>query len=499
MMQKGTGVDLSTSIGLLALITTVGCADSMVPGSDTSSNELTTDARPGVDTPAVDRQPDLGGDAATPEIISEGGPWCRHCTNDADCEPDDSCCSLGSESYCFADCETNADCGTGWMCYQLGRGGKQCIPMSFSCEPPCLREGCPEGRTCDQQTGTCEEPIGVCGTCDMDWDCAEGLRCYAHGHYCAQPCPAQACPPHSQCQQVNEVSVEVCVSFSPLCCYGHECGCEEGCPPETPHCFEGECVQCFDDEHCPTDECIVNDCRSESCPEPEAPFELDGDCVGCLGQEHCPHPDYCNTQHNCQESVPPNECAYCQDPYPACTQINGVWSCVQCTDDSYCIGEQTCDTTIFACTGVGGDPIPPCTGCTSDADCVSLSGTFDLACDVPSGCCYDLAGACDGVEAGCLSGECESILEIVGGGIPIPFPEGLLFAHCTCEQPIDTSTLLACLQVGSCPSGDCPTEAVCLDVDDIISWVAQPEGWPPDFPGMCIGVDVLIQSFLPGG
>ena len=496
-MRNRPNLGIGTLPALLALVGTLGCAASSNPREDTTPGDVPADAQQDGDGTVVDAQPDLGEDAATLEISSEGGPWCRPCTSDADCEPGDACHRLSFGNYCFSDCETTADCGTGWMCYKLGNKGKQCIPMSFSCKLACLRSGCPAGSTCDQQTGTCEESIGVCGTCDQDWDCAEGLRCYQAGQYCTLAC-TDTCPTNGVCEQVNEIPVTACVSQGQVCCIGEGCG--PVCPEEVPHRTpSGGCVECVEDANCASGVCIADFCTSLDCPNPSVPFEIDGKCVECLISAHCDFDEDCSLYHSCVSYKPP--CWYCQDPYPACTQLNGVWSCVQCTDDSYCTGEQTCDTSIFACTGGGiVDPFPPCAGCVSDDDCVSLSGVFDLACDVPSGCCYDLAGACDGVEANCLSGECESILALFGGDEPyIPLPEGLLFAHCTCEQPIDTMTLANCLQVESCPSGDCPPEAVCLDVDDLITWVAQPQGWPPDFPGLCIGVDVLLQSFLPGG
>jgi len=447
-----------------------------------------------------------GGDVVATDGIDDGGPdpdavepagdgGCTPCGSDADCDAGTHCHPLGGGTFCFADCENTDECGTGWMCYKLGNEGKQCIPMAFQCEPECLTGGCPDGQVCNQETGVCQDPAGECLACQQDWDCADGLRCYMNGHYCAPACPDGACPANGICQQVNTIPVHLCVSQSVTCCFGDECGGDQ-CPAETPFPMGDDCVECLEDSHCGADVCGPdNTCVSGNCTDPAKPYDFNGECVECLTSAHCAPGDVCDN-HVCTTTGQPQECSYCQDPYPACTQINGVWSCVQCTDDSYCTGTQTCDTTIFACVGEGGQP-QACSGCSTAADCVSSSGTFELDCDIPSGCCYDVNGGCDDVEAFCPGGDCVGLLDLLGGGggLPMPMPDGMGFAVCSCDQPVDMMTLMLCL-MGGCPSGGCAGGAVCVDPAILTDLLGGGGGGTPSETGYCINLSTLLGGLF---
>ncbi|MFH1529552.1 MAG: hypothetical protein ABIK09_02335 [Pseudomonadota bacterium] len=444
--------------------------------------------------------PDGGGDDLTeppPDTITPTGDGgCKACGSDTDCDAGTHCHPLGGGTFCFGDCEGTDDCGTGWMCYQLGNDGKQCVPMKFQCEPECLSSGCPEGQVCNQDTGACAAPVGECGSCQKDWECADGYRCYMTGHYCAPVCPDGACPTNGTCEQVNSIPMHLCVSQSVTCCYGDACGGEQ-CSPPTPFPKDGACVECLQDSHCGADTCGPdNTCQSANCPDAAKPYEANGQCVECLTSAHCDPGQVCNAAKVCENTEQPEECSYCQNPYPACTQINGVWSCVQCTDDSYCTGTQTCNTTIFACAGEGGSD-QNCNGCSSAGDCVSLSGLFTLDCDIPSGCCYDTAGGCDGVEAFCPGGECVSLLDLLGGGgggLPIPM-EGLGMAVCSCEEPADIMGLMTCL-FGACPTGGCAGGAACVDPTALLGMLGGGTPGTPAATGYCIDIGALLGGLL---
>jgi hypothetical protein len=397
---------------------------------------------------------------------------CKACSSDADCDGQ-KCYPLGGGTYCFGQCTTHDDCPSGWMCYQLDNQSMQCIPMAFNCDAGCLSTGCPEGQVCNQESGECQPGGAECAACQQDWDCGDGLKCYNQGKYCAPAC-AGGCPGNSACQEVNSIAVNLCVSGTAVCCYGDACA--NPCQAPTPYPLEGTCVECVEDAHCGEGkycEQLSHSCMDAAC-QPPTPFQLDdGSCVECKNTSHCAAKGagyVCDpATHTCKTDDKPEECSYCQDPYPACTEINGIWSCVQCTDDSYC-PNGTCDLSLYSCSGgVNG---PGCGSCSSDSDCVSAMGDKVLACDVASGCCYDTGGFCDNVESMCNAGagsDCMGLMEMLMGGMGgIPgMPEGMAGGVCTCDEPVGMDGLLCLIIPGGmfpCPEGGgCLGDSICVD------------------------------------
>jgi hypothetical protein len=435
-----------------------------------------------------------GGDAAVPPT----GNACATCTTDAQCGGL-HCTPWKSGNYCLGDCASNDDCPTGWMCFQLTTDSPRCIPISFACEATCLTQPCPVGQVCNQDTGVCGSGKPECSPCQQDWDCAEGTKCYQDGKYCAPACGA-ACPTNSSCQEVNNFPVHLCLSGTPQCCFGENC--QNACPAETPYAFNGKCVECLNDGHCEAGfHCVDNGCASDQCQAP-TPFLFEGQCVQCLNNSHCTSlgADFVcmPATHKCEKSQGQNEeCEYCVDPYPACTKINEVWSCVQCTDDSYCPGEGNfCDLTLFSCGITGG-----CGNCTTDAQCVAAMGDKVLECDAASGCCYDTAGWCDDVESMCNTGagsECFGLMEALMGGMggAIPgMPEGSSFGVCTCAEPQDLMTLFACLVANNCSSKGCFGGAVCVDPSTIPILGDMFGGMVSG--GVCVNPNSLLKLFFP--
>jgi hypothetical protein len=410
----------------------------------------------------------------TEDIVEEDvpvvveGEACSPCNSDSDCS-DYKCYPLGGGTFCFGNCETHDECPTGWMCYALSNEGKQCIPMAFNCEGDCLAAGCPAGQACNQESGACVDAGGECTACQQDWDCMEGYRCYQDQKYCAPVCPDDACPANGACTEANAIPVKLCVSSTVPCCYGDTCT-GPSCEGDTPYpCNEaGGCCQCTSDAHCADGEkCEGNVCVSQQCADPTKPYFCNGECKGCCTSAHCADlgAEFVCNNGVCSGDIPP-ECSYCQDPYPACTQINGIWSCVQCTDDSYC-APGTCDLALYSCSN-GGQPGEGCTSCSSDAECMSSLGAV-LACDAGSGCCYDTGGFCDGVESYCnepAGSECTGLMDLLGGGMGIPgmpMPEGMAAGICSCSTPADMMSLITCL-IGMCPeSPDCLGGSICVD------------------------------------
>jgi hypothetical protein len=395
---------------------------------------------------------------------------CKACTNDADCDGD-KCHPLGGGKFCFSECASHDDCSSGWMCYQLTNESQQCIPMAFNCDPACLNDGCPEGEICNQETGECKVGQAECGMCQQDWDCDDGFKCYIDGGYCAPSC-GDGCPANSTCQEVNNIKVSLCVSAIADCCYGDIC--ENPCSAPTPFPFEGNCVECLNDIDCGEGkncDLVGHTCVDAACAPP-TPYQLpDETCVECTNNGHCAGKgaDYvCDmTSHTCKTTGPmPEECSYCVDPYPACAEINGVWSCVQCSEDSYCPGG-ICDLSLYACDGGGGG----CGVCSSDNECISVDPAKVLKCDSNSGCCYDAGGFCDDVESFCDGGngsECMGLMELLMGGMGgLPgMPEGSAGGVCTCDEPLGAADLM-CLILGACPAGGCLGSTVCIDPSTI--------------------------------
>jgi Cys-rich repeat protein len=426
---------------------------------------------------------------------------CSACSSDKDCG-DMKCYPLGGGTFCFGDCAEHTDCPTGWMCYALSNQGKQCIPMAFNCEGECLAAGCPAGKMCDQESGTCAAGGDACGQCQQDWDCMEGLRCYTQGKYCAPTCGTGTCEQGSSCQEVNNIPMKLCVSNSPACCYGESCAGTE-CSGVTPYACGDKCCECLQDSHCGQGEkCTNNTCTAGQCSG-ATPYFCNGACQECCNNGQCAAkgPEYVCKNNKCTSEALPEECDYCEPPFPACTQINGIWSCVQCVSDADCPGS-TCDLTLYSCGGGGTTPGTACGVCTQDADCVSSSGTA-LTCDGASGCCYDPAGWCDGVESFCNSLEnstCKGLMDMLGGGgIPgggIPgMPTGAAFGLCTCSEPLDMMTLMMCI-MGGCPAGGCWGAAVCVDPSILTSLLGGGGTPAPSGEGFCINLQSLLGGLF---
>ena len=439
-----------------------------------------------------------------PDTVTKptAGNLCTPCSTDADCDGL-KCYPLGAGTFCFGECETNNDCGSGWICHPLTNDAKQCIPMAFNCDATCLIDGCPEGQVCNQETGACAAGAEDCGTCQQDWDCAAGLRCYSQDKLCAPPC-GDGCPTNSSCQSVNALPVDLCISSTAPCCYGDDCA--NPCQAPTPYPQGGECVECIEDAHCGEGkycEQVSHTCMSAAC-QPPTPFQKpDGTCVECLNTGHCAAKGatYGCNNNACVSDDKPAECDYCEAPYSACAEINGIWSCVQCTDDTYCPGS-TCDLTLYACKNGGGNPGEGCGVCQSDADCVSAMGDKVLACDAASGCCYDTSGFCDDVESYCdgsQNSECLGLMELLMGGMGgIPgMPEGSAGGICTCTEPMGMEGFM-CLLMPPCPAGGCLGDSVCIDPSAIPMLGDMLGAMAGNIDGLCLNPNSILDM-LGGG
>ena len=164
-------------------------------------------------------------------------------------------------------------------------------------------------------------------------------------------------------------------------------------------------------------------------------------------------------------AVEPEACDACAgSSYPDCVQVNGAWSCVECTKDATCAAKNlgTCLKVSYTCSGSIEAPpnVKPLALCKSDADCVNGPQTqFTLKCDLPTGTCYDVTGLCDNIVAFC-NANAGSLCEFPG--TPFSGP-----GSCTCVltppaggmKPECTTGPLAAILKQSMPN--C-TDAACL-------------------------------------
>lgn len=467
-------------------------------------------------TPEPDAQPQDGiDDDATipPDVVTPGEQItsCIACKTDAECALG-SCHPLEAGTYCFEDCTTNDDCPTGWLCFSLTANGKQCVPMKMGCGANCLITPCGNGQVCNQDTGECQAAKTECGGCQQDWECPTGYRCNQMGKYCAPECgAADLCPANSTCQEVNNIKVKVCVSGCAPCCYGDACQCGEPCPLDKPYRNSNdECVECLNDTHCTNGTCSsLGVCQGTNTCPPEKPKLDNGVCVECTIDADCAPKGAGFTCKNkkCSDGNEPPECSYCVDPYPACVQINEIWSCVGCKTDGDCPVGWVCDASLFACSDPTLPPDDgehtPCNQCSSDAECTSSKG-LTLKCDTAYKCCYDPAGgACDKVEVNCEGGlPCKSLLDLLGGGMGgglpgMPMPTDGMGGSCGCTNPTsDLMALLPCL-MGGCPDSEgCAAGSICVDPNAVMGMLGGGGTPSTSTTGMCFNLSDLLGGLF---
>ncbi len=305
--------------------------------------------------PAGDMGPimtDMGGvedmGAQTVDMAMPGeARLCSACGNDGDCAAlgDGARCTPigGAGAFCTSACDpAGDDCPVGYQCVQ---GFDQCLPTTFECRG-CLVSDCPAGETCDVFSAECVAPQAVCGTCTDDAGCQAGLSCADFGgaRFCLQPsaggCAAgymaqgDVCVPEGgQCDpcggvcagdtpfcDVNTAQCRQCGPGSPcaapLTCDLDTLNCTDsgpGCVSDIDCnagdrgvCFNGECIQCFDDSQCPPRQacnenfsCIPSPCAGVACQRPAMCNPNTGACdPGCQTNQDCVLPDEmeCNGQ-----------------------------------------------------------------------------------------------------------------------------------------------------------------------------------------------------------
>ncbi len=110
------------------------------------------------------------------------------------------------------------------------------------------------------------------------------------------------------------------------------------CPDDTPHAFEGVCVVCLEDSHCPVaQECNI---KTGNCACPGDKPHWDGEaCNGCLADDHCPDGSACD--------LATNECAELVCPEGTPYLYNG--GCVACANNGHCPSGLICRSENHTC------------------------------------------------------------------------------------------------------------------------------------------------------
>ena len=224
---------------------------------------------------------------------------CMPCANDGACTSlgdGAKCTAIGEGNFCTTICTESSDCPTGYNCFEsLG----QCIPSNFECAA-CQQTPCTAGQFCNTNTGECGPPQTLCGNCSEDAGCANGGVCRNIGSQasCVQSCD-QGCPEGTTCTDGG------CIPDSGTCdpCAGTCSGATSYCIAEEARCAEcGPTVPCGDGLRCdlmtysctdalPNGMCVTDqDCQSNG-----GGLCFNGTCVECFQDSDCPARNTCNT------------------------------------------------------------------------------------------------------------------------------------------------------------------------------------------------------------
>lgn len=181
--------------------------------------------------------------------------------------------------------------------------GRLCSPDGCQ-DSSCSQANCPQGQTCDPQTGQCSGDVA----CKLDQDClgsgiCEGGKCVAPG------CYKTGCPSGQICWQ------GVCQT-SP--CDGKSCAANEYCNSA------GKCVpscDCPDGQRCGANGCEVDPCVKATCQPGEVC--VDGTCQARCKPNSCKYGRVCTPgvgcgQDPCSETSCPSGTVcrrgYCSNP-----------------------------------------------------------------------------------------------------------------------------------------------------------------------------------------
>lgn len=326
-------------------------------------------------------------------INAAGVDLCGACTADPECRGTGSkCLALGGSTFCGKTCTSSTDCPANFTCAPTQGNIKQCIPSAGRCTDNCAVPGavCPQGRTCEPNSGLCLATKRLCDTCTTDSECgAPGDKCLiADGgaKVCGQNCDTatsggRLCPNGFACRDVS-AGVKQCLP------QGAECVVD---PCATVTCDRASTTPICD----PATRACVECLRQADCPASDQQ---------CTAAKTCVVPGQCTTDQSCASDPGGRKC---------CTTASGK-QCSQCCTNNDCSGGtpfcvvNTCQAQQDPCAGVSCGPSTACnpasgqceatggggTSCQSDNDCPPSALGTPQSCDIASHTCYDPSGVC---------------------------------------------------------------------------------------------------------
>jgi hypothetical protein len=223
---------------------------------------------------------------------------CSTCIIDSDCSelsPNAQCELLpNGESYCTRPCDEANSCPGEYICLTMTN---LCVPRTYECVD-CLKTPCTSGTFCDLDSGTCISPQPLCSSCSEDAACIGDLVCAPIGSRktCLNPCNDGMCTAGSSCVD------NACIPDNQVCD-----ACNGSCSDETPYCLneEARCVACTATNPCinglncdlSTNTCVEQtnpgSCLSDiDCEEGLLCFN--GGCVQCFQDTDCAPRNICN-------------------------------------------------------------------------------------------------------------------------------------------------------------------------------------------------------------
>jgi hypothetical protein len=350
----------------------------------------------------------------------------KTCCDSAQCNGQVCCngtCCTGGAQCVGGQCQTcnSTTCPRG-CCNAQGQcvsppTNQACGIKGVACQP------CPDGKTCDDTTGTCvckpnckDKVCGSDGCGKTCGTCPAGTECNGSGTACV--CTAQSCPPDpalvckerkcvgAECKTVNTTngepgpncrgSQEVCQNGECICkpnCAGKVCG-PDGCGKTCGTCPQGtECNQNGTACVCTAQSCPKGCCNAKGeCVNPPT----DQACgIGGVACKACPNGKTCNPttgQCDCVPNCKDKVCGSdgCDGQCPPGCDTNNCFSCD--ADKGICEFECGCGAT---CDGKGKCTCPPTPKPNDDLGdnptCADLGEANGFRVDPPESGCRDYA------------------------------------------------------------------------------------------------------------
>ncbi len=301
------------------------------------------------------------------------------CENGLACEPDSSVYNLPVCVFCgvYSPCEEGFRCDGGYCvstssCTSVLDCPDGTVCRAGYCNRTCATQGCPDGLSCDSQSGLCQN------TCDPE--CAEG-ECCLDGH--CGPCCSESCALGETCQ-----FDAACAPGSHCCLPVEDCTAQEDgfcgnarCDEETGICTE----QC--PALCPFGTVCSASTNYECIPQPLQSSCTLGNfcnlmCFSCQTSQSGPlcQPDY--TLQGCNPSCLPERVICGQGDIPGA---------IDCCDNNTCC--ETSDGTSVCCPSGQCNPGVGCEGGPTEPTCEECDALLGVWCleDDEDSCQTDLA------------------------------------------------------------------------------------------------------------